>query len=291
MMSMMMMQQQQQQQQQQQEQSNSKGRQHRQRNQHNLFGTRVTFSSQQPVRTATTATSTRNGDKASRAWWTEKLDQALLLGACGAESNSHTDSDDFCIPNTSASSTASTNTSKPITIMSSTTTRIAKGKRRCVTRTAHVHPDGTREIVVEEDGVVKVRKFYSAATKCHKVEEEDEEEMVGNDGGTTEEEEVCTEKVKKNVQQHENGNLENEATSNKRTNGEKVVEGDGDDGSSGGGGGGGIQKEGKFTFLGLFKSCVAPACTCLPSSSTTTTRTSAETTTTATYSTTGNNER
>lgn len=252
--SVMMMQQQQQQQ----EQSNSKGRQHKQRNQHNLFGTRVTYSSQQPVRTAATATTTRNGDNASRGWWTEKLDQALLLGACGAESNNHTDSDDFCIPNTSASSTASTNTSKPITIMSSTTTRIAKGKRRCVTRTAHVHPDGTREIVVEEDGVVKVRKFYSAATKCDKVEEEDEEEMVGNDGGKTEEE-GCTEKVKKNVQQHENGILENEATSNKGTNGEKVAEGNGDDG-------GGIQKEGKFTFLGLFKSCLAPACTCLPSS-------------------------
>jgi hypothetical protein len=144
--------------------------------------------------------------------------------------------------------------------------------------------------VVKEDGVVKVRKFYSAATKCDKVEEEDEEEMVGNDGGKTEEE-GCTEKVKKNVQQHENGNLENEATSNKRTNGEKAVEGDGDDGSSGGGGGGGIQKEGKFTFLGLFKSCLTPACTCLPSSSTTTTPTSAATTTTATYSTTGNNGR
>jgi hypothetical protein len=39
----------------------------------------------------------------------------------------------------------------------STTTRIAKGRHRVVKRTATLHPDGKKEVIVEEDGVVRRR--------------------------------------------------------------------------------------------------------------------------------------
>eukprot|EP00804_Cyclotella_cryptica_P024248 CCRYP_012536-RA/>CCRYP_012536-RA protein AED:0.22 eAED:0.22 QI:342/1/1/1/1/1/2/123/413 len=39
----------------------------------------------------------------------------------------------------------------------STTTRIAKGQHRVVKRTAYLHPDGKKEVVVEENGVVRQR--------------------------------------------------------------------------------------------------------------------------------------
>lgn len=39
----------------------------------------------------------------------------------------------------------------------STTTRIAKGRHRVVKKKATLHPDGKKEVVVEEDGVVKRR--------------------------------------------------------------------------------------------------------------------------------------
>jgi hypothetical protein len=39
----------------------------------------------------------------------------------------------------------------------STTTRIARGRQRVVKRTAVLHPDGRKEVVIEEDGVVRRR--------------------------------------------------------------------------------------------------------------------------------------
>jgi hypothetical protein len=101
--------------------------------------------------------------------------------------------------------------------------------------------------------------------------------MVGNEGVMAEK---CTEKtrnVQPSPQQAHDGytSHKDEGGSNKMDV-DKKVEGH-DDG--GGGGGGGIQKEDKFTFLGLFTSCLAPACACLTSStSTTITPTSAATT-------------
>jgi hypothetical protein len=39
----------------------------------------------------------------------------------------------------------------------STTTRIARGQHRVVKRTATLHPDGKKEVVIEENGVVRRR--------------------------------------------------------------------------------------------------------------------------------------
>lgn len=51
---------------------------------------------------------------------------------------------------------------RPVRTIVSTTTRIARGQRRIVTRTAHVHGDGSREILVEEGGAV-VRRYVEPA--------------------------------------------------------------------------------------------------------------------------------
>lgn len=246
----------------------------KQRWNHNFFGTRVTYSSQQRTKTApttaaaaataangaTTTTTTRNG------WWNEKLDQALLLGACGATHTNTKDtvpSEDNCNHHTDsiAATAATTTTALPRTIMSNTTTRIAKGKRRCVTRTAHVHPDGRREVVVEENGVVILRKFYSATKKGGS--DEDGMESARNGERT----ENCSEKIS-TQQQHDATNLK--SGSSKRGIDKKVNRGNDDEEDSGDRGDfGGIQREDKFTFLGLFKSCLAPSCTCLPATTAT----------------------
>ena len=214
------------------------------------------------------------------------MDQALLLGACGTHTEENNSNHPTATTTNAATtfSTKSNNSKVPTTIMSSTTTRIAKGKRRCVTRTAHVHPDGTREVVVEEDGVVKLRKFYpsssssgaaAATTATNGGKCDDDSEKVGS-GDMTDQ---CTEKAKRaqpQSQQYDNIHNTNAAAPSKSET--KDCE---DDGGADGGGVGGIQKEGKFTFLGLFKSCLAPACTCLPNTTTTTTTPTAATTNTA----------
>jgi hypothetical protein len=111
---------------------------------------------------------------------------------------------------------------------------------------------------------VKVRKFYSAAAATVSKKygtDGDEKRVARNDEGGMAEKQ-CKEKTR-NVQQSPQ---QNEGGSKKMDIDKKK---DGHD-DGGGGDGGGIQKEEKFTFLGLFKSCFAPACTCLTSSASTT---------------------
>ena len=69
------------------------------------------------------------------------------MAACGTPDNA-------CL----GSSTNSTRgTKKKSKVVSTTTTRIARGQKRIVKRTAHLHPDGMKEVVIEENGVVRRR--------------------------------------------------------------------------------------------------------------------------------------
>mmetsp|Transcript_27644 Transcript_27644/g.50897 ORF Transcript_27644/g.50897 Transcript_27644/m.50897 type:complete len:423 (+) Transcript_27644:300-1568(+) len=92
----------------------------------------------------------------------------------------------------------------------STTTRIAKGQKRIVRRTAHLRPDGTKEVVIEENGVVRRRYIEESA----------------------------------NTPNSDNDVRDDDETSPKEKEGEEEE--------------GGLQKENKFTLMGLFKTCLAP---------------------------------
>eukprot|EP00578_Thalassiosira_sp_NH16_P005528 CAMPEP_0181134746 /NCGR_PEP_ID=MMETSP1071-20121207/32254_1 /TAXON_ID=35127 /ORGANISM="Thalassiosira sp., Strain NH16" /LENGTH=486 /DNA_ID=CAMNT_0023221289 /DNA_START=464 /DNA_END=1921 /DNA_ORIENTATION=+ len=94
-----------------------------------LFGTRVTFSQQ--------TTSGLN-----------KLERIANCGGGGLASSNGGDDDD---------GSSSPYDKGKIRVVSTTTTRIAKGRQRSVKRTARLRPDGTREVVIEEGGVVRRR--------------------------------------------------------------------------------------------------------------------------------------
>ena len=96
--------------------------------------------------------------------------------------------------------------------MVSTTTRIAKGQKRIVRRTAHLRPDGTKEVVIEENGVVRRRYVEESATSA-------------------------------NANNSDNDVRDDNETSPKEKDDEEE---------------GGLQKENKFTLMGLFKTCLAP---------------------------------
>jgi len=92
-----------------------------------LFGTRVTYSAQQ--------TSTAASASAEPIGKLERIAQMTPDNAC-------------------LGSSLRENRKK---VVSTTTTRIARGQKRIVKRTAHLHPDGTKEVVIEENGVVRRR--------------------------------------------------------------------------------------------------------------------------------------
>ena len=113
------------------------------------------------------------------------------------------------------------------------TTRIAKGQRRMVKRTAHLKADGTREVVIEENGVVR-RRYV-------------EEGPVNNTSATT---------AAAGTAGGDNGqNGDNSEARQNRDDDEtgKKEEDDDDDGTEGG-----LQKERRFTLMGLFRSCLGP---------------------------------
>ena len=168
-----------------------------------LFGTRVTFSQNKIESTSGTG---------------------LLCGANAIHS---------CSNDTNVTDDHQSNSEKkggvkktPSRKVVSTTTRIAKGKRRQVTRTAHLYPDGKKEIVIEENGIVRRRYVEEASSTPLS-----SPNVNSNDG--------------ENHGKDENDQKDdNETTSNDREQGSA----------------GGLQKEesGKFTLLGLFRACYSP---------------------------------
>ena len=103
----------------------------------------------------------------------------------------------------------------------STTTRIAKGQKRVVKRTAHVRPDGTKEVVVEENGVVRRRYVQESASNAAATSDVRDDSETGSPGGS------------------------------------RATDG-GDEKDSGNGG---LRTEAGFTLIGLFKSCLSPCST------------------------------
>ena len=165
-----------------------------------LFGTRVTFSQNKIESTSGTG---------------------LLCGANAI----HSCSDDTNVADQQLNSERGKKegVKTPSRKVISTTTRIAKGKRRQVTRTAHLYPDGKKEIVIEEDGIVRRRYVEEASTPLSP--------NVNNNSG-------------ENNGNKENGQKgDNETTPNRKQ-----------------GSAGGLQKEesGKFTILGLLRACYSP---------------------------------
>ena len=67
----------------------------------------------------------------------------------------------------------------------STTTRIARGRHRVVKRTATLRPDGKKEVVIEEDGVVRRRYVEdikdSNNSSPHQSTDSSEHEQPGNE--------------------------------------------------------------------------------------------------------------
>jgi len=102
-----------------------------------LFGTRVTFSENK----------------------TSGMSSLANMATCGLATSCIPSS--TCGADTSSSTTTANNNNNNVKQgkekkVISTTTRIAKGKKRIVKRTAHLYPNGTKEIVIEENGLVVV---------------------------------------------------------------------------------------------------------------------------------------
>jgi len=182
-----------------------------------LFGTRVTFSENK----------------------TSGMSSLANIASCGATScipSSTCGAEDSTTTNTTTNNNNNNNGIKPgkEKKVISTTTRIAKGQKRIVKRTAHLYPNGTKEIVIEENGLV-VRRYV-----------EENPNAVNN---TT-----------NNDESGESQRDDNETTIPKtppKSNKAKEVDEEGeeeDDKTSSGG----LQKEEKFTLLGLFKACYSP---------------------------------
>ena len=153
-----------------------------------LFGTRVTFSQQ-----------TTSG--------LGKLDR-FAEAACGTDTT------------VAASCDSSSSKIKEKKVVCQTT-RIAKGQKRMVKRTAHLRTDGTKEVVIEENGAV-IRRY---------VEEAQVHSTTGNSASNSQDKHQTRQHGDDQSKQHDVGEDE-----------------------------GGLQKEDeeKFSLLGIFKSCLAP---------------------------------
>lgn len=186
-----------------------------------LFGARVTISSQQ--------TKSSHGDLKSLA--------AGVMGGCAGCAAEGEESDNT---NTTQSNNAVKKKKQPEKTVVSKTTRIAKGKKRQVTRTAKLHVDGTKEVIVEENGVV-VRRYVEEciAPPHHPVNGHTNASSNGNSNNDKE--------TSANNDQAQDFRDDNSGKQKDNSNDNEEEPGTG-----------GLRKEDKFTLMGLFKACYSP---------------------------------
>jgi len=193
-----------------------------------LFGTRVTFSENKTSGISSLANMATCGLATS----------CIPSSTCGADASSPSCSNNNNNKNNNNNNNVKGKEKKVI----STTTRIAKGQKRIVKRTAHLYPNGTKEIVIEENGVV-VRRYVeenpntvnSTTNSNGKGENDSGENGEGSGESQRDDNETIPKTSPKSKKAEEEGEEEDDKTSS-----------------------GGLQKEEKFTLLGLFKACYSP---------------------------------
>ena len=197
-----------------------------------LFGTRVTFSENKTSGMSSLANMATCGLATS----------CIPSSTCGADTSTTTAANNNNNTNNNKNNNGikSTGKGKEKKVIS-TTTRIAKGQKRIVKRTAHLYPNGTKEIVIEENGLV-VRRYV-----------EENPNTVNNNGnnGTGVDGEGVT--GGSGDSQRDDNETVIPKTPPKPTKSKTGKEEEEDDKTNGG-----LQKEEKFTLLGLFKACYSP---------------------------------